>query len=101
LDEDLRVVLTLPVRQGRMYLARLSVDEVGLDPVTVAGEEGVGERAVAPADAVPVEVDEEERHCVEEAVAVDARARREAHEQAAVLERVGEILRREDRDAPL
>ena len=101
LDEDLGVVLALAVGQRRMDLARLRVDEVGLDPVAVAAEQRVGERAVAPVDAVAVEVDEEERHRVEEPVAVDARAGRQAHEQPAVLERVGEVLRREDRRRPL
>ena len=101
LDEDLGVVLALAVGQRRMDLARLGVDEIRLDPVAVAAEQRVGQRAVAPVDAVAVEVDEEERHRVEEPVAVDARAGRQAHQQPAVLQRVGEILRRQDRHRPL
>ena len=84
-----------------MDLARLGVDEIGLDPVAVAPEQRVRQRAVAPVDAVAVEVDEQERHRVEEPVAVDAGAGRQAHQQPPVLERVGEILRRQDRHGPL
>ena len=97
LDEDLEVVVPLAVGQGRVDLARLGVDEVRLDPVAVAPEQRVRERAVAPVDAAPMEVDEEQRHRVEEAVAMDARAGREPHQQPPVLERVGEVLRGEDR----
>jgi hypothetical protein len=44
-----------------------------------------------------VEVDEEERHRVEKAIAIAVRARRESHEEAPVLERVSEVLGRKDR----
>ncbi len=86
LDEDLGVVFALAVGQPVVDLARLGVDEVGLDPVAVAAEQRVGERAVAPEDAVAVEIDEEERHRVEKAVAVAAGSWRQAHEQPPVLE---------------
>ena len=75
LDEDLEVVGALPVGQARVDLARLGVDEIGLDPVAVTPEQRVRERAVAPVDAAPMEVDEERRHRVEQPVAVDGPAR--------------------------
>jgi hypothetical protein len=78
LDQDLEVVGTLAIGQRRMDLARLGVDEEGLDPITVAPEEGVRERAVAPEDAAPMEVDEQPGHRVEQAIAVRPRAEREA-----------------------
>ena len=96
LHEDLEVVGPLPVRQARMDLARLGVDEVRLHPIAVATEERVRERAVAPVDPAAVEVDEEPGHRVEQAVAVRARLERNPHEEAAVLERVGEVLGDED-----
>ena len=80
-----------------MDLARLGVDEVGLDLVAVAAEESVGERAVAPVDAGSMQVDEERRHRVEQPLAVRPGSEREPHQQAAVLDRVGEVLGREDR----
>ena len=96
LDEDVEVERALPVRQARVDLARLGVDEVGLDLVAVAPEQGVRERAVAPVDAGPMEVDQQRRHRVEEAVAIRPRTEREAHQQAAVLDRVGEVFGRQD-----
>ena len=74
LDEDVEVVGALPVRQRGMDLARLGVDEIGLDLVAVAAEQRVRERAVAPEHARPVEVDEQRRHRVEQPVAIRARA---------------------------
>jgi hypothetical protein len=59
-----------------MDLARLGVDEVGLDAVAIPPEERVRQRAVAPVHAVAVEVDQQERHRVEQAVAVAAGSRR-------------------------
>ena len=59
LDEDVEVEQALAVGQARMDLARLGIDEVGLDLVAVAPEERVRERAVAPVDAGPVEIDEQ------------------------------------------
>ena len=97
LDEDLEVVRPLAVRQRREDLARLGVDEVGLDPVAVPPEQGVRERAVAPEHAAPVEVDEQEGHRVEEPPAVRAGPGRQAHHQPPVLERVRQELRHEDR----
>ena len=85
-----------PSDRRRMDLARLGVDEIRLDLVAVAPEQRVRERAVAPVDAGPVEVDQERRHRVEQPVAVRPRAEREAHEQAAVLDREGEVLGGED-----
>ena len=93
LDEDLEVVRALAVGQRGMDLARLGVDEVGLDLVAVAPEERVGERAVAPVDAAPMEVDEQRRHRVEQPVAVGLRPGRQTHQQPPVLERVGEVAR--------
>ena len=58
-----------------MDLARLGVDEVRLDLVAVATEQRVGKRAVAPVDARAVEVDQERRHRIEQAVAVRPRDR--------------------------
>ena len=80
-----------------MDLAGLGVDEEGLDLVAVAPEQGVGERAVAPEDAGPVEVDEQPGHRVEQPVAVRPGTEREAHQQAAVLDRELEVLGHEDR----
>ena len=75
LDEDVEVVGALAVGQRRVDLARLGIDEEGLDLVAVAPEQRVRERAVAPEHAGPVEVDEQPRHRVEQPVAVRARAR--------------------------
>ena len=59
LHHDVEVGLPLAVAQRRMHLGRLGVDHPGLDDLPVAGEQRVGERAVAPVDAVAVQVDEE------------------------------------------
>ena len=96
LDEDVEVVFALAVRQRRVDLARLGVDEEGLDLVAVTTEERVGERAIAPEHAGSVEVHEQPRHRVEQPVAVRPRAEREAHEQAAVLDRELQVLGHED-----
>src|SRR6476646_3670167 len=48
LDQDVEVVGALAVRQGRVDLARLGVDEIRLDLVAVETEQRIGERAVAP-----------------------------------------------------
>ena len=84
-----------------MDLARLGVDEIGLDRVAVAPEQRVRERAVAPVDAAAVEVDEEQRHRVQQPVAVGGRDLPEAHQQAPVLHRVAQVLGHEDRVAAL
>ena len=96
LDQDLEVVGALAVGQRRVDLAGLGVDEVGLDLVAVAAEEGVGQRAVAPVDAAAMEVDQERRHRVEEPVAVGLGGGRQAHQQAPVLQRVGQVGRDQD-----
>ena len=101
LPEDLEVVFPLAVRQGRVDLAGLGIDEVGLDAVAVPAEERVGERAVAPVDAAAVEVDEEPGHGVEEPIAITARAEREPLEEPAVLEGVDEEVGDEDPGVPL
>ena len=59
LDQDVDVELALPVGQLRMHLAGLGVDEPRLQHLPVAGEQGVGQRAVAPEDAVAVQLDEQ------------------------------------------
>ena len=59
LDHDVDVELALPVGQLRMHLAGLGVDQPRLQHLAVAGEQGVGQRAVAPEDAVAVQVHEQ------------------------------------------
>ena len=97
LDEDLGVVGPLPIGQGLVDLARLGVDQIRLDPVAVTPEEGVRERAIAPVDAAAMEIDEEERHRVEEPLTMAGWAGRQPHEEPPVLERVGEVRGHEDR----
>ena len=101
LDEDVEVEPALAVGERRVDLARLGVDEVGLDPVAVPPEQRVRERAVAPVDAAAMEVDEQQRHRVEQPVAVRRRHLAEAHQQAPVLQRVAQVLGHEDRVAAL
>ena len=99
LDEDLEVVGALAVGQPLVDLARLGVHEVRLHAVAVPPEQRVGERAVAPVDAAPMEVDQQPRHRVEQAVAVGAGG--QPHHQPAVLERMGQVFRDEDARVPL
>ena len=73
LDEDVEVVFALAVRQRRVDLARLRVDEERLDLVAVATEQRVRQRAVAPEHAGPMEVDEQPRHRVEQPIAIRPR----------------------------
>ena len=101
LDEDVEVVFPLPVRQRRVDLARLGVDEEGLDLVAVTTEERVGERAIAPEHAGSMEVHQEPRHRVEQPVAVRPRAEREPHEQAAVLDGELQVFGHDDGRLPL
>ena len=96
LDQDVEVERALPVRQRGMDLARLGVDEIGLDLVTVPPEQGVRERAVAPEHAGPVEVDQQRRHGVEQPIAIRPRPQRKAHQQAPVLDRIGQVFGRQD-----
>ena len=56
---DLEVVLPLALRERRLPLARLGVDEVGGERAGVAAHEHVRERAVAPVEARQVQPDEE------------------------------------------
>ena len=77
-----------------MDLARLGVDEIGLDLVAVPAEQGVRQRAVAPEHARAMEVDQQRRHRIEQSVAIRAGPEREAHQQAAVLDRVGQVFGR-------
>ncbi len=100
LDEDVQVVATLSVGQRRMDLAGLGVDQVGLDLVAVPAEQGVGQRAVPPVEAGAMEIDQERCHRVEEAIAVRTGAERKAHQQAPVLDRVGEVFGDEDGAVP-
>ena len=50
---------SLTVREARVQLAGLGVDEVGRERAGVAAEERVRERAVAPEEAAEVEADEQ------------------------------------------
>ena len=84
-----------------MDLAGLGVDEERLDLVAVATEQRVRQRAVAPEHACPMEVDQQPCHRIEEPVPVRAGTEREAHQQAAVLDREREVLGHEDRRVTL
>jgi hypothetical protein len=65
---DLEVVLALAVRQPRLQLARLRVDEIRGQLPCIAAEEGIRERAVAPEEAGQVQPDEQLSEGVEEAL---------------------------------
>jgi hypothetical protein len=82
-------------------LAGLGVHQVCLDPVTIATEQGVGQRAVAPEDPGTMEIDQERRHRIQQSVPIRTRSQREAHEQAAILDGIDEVLRRQDRRVPI
>jgi hypothetical protein len=96
LDEDLEVERALPVRQLRVNLARLGIDQERLNPVAIAPEQRVRQRAVAPEDPSPVEIHEEPRHRIEKARAVWPGPDREAHHQSPVLERVLQVFGDQD-----
>ena len=96
LDEDVEIERALPVRQGGVDLARLGVHQIGLDLVAVPSEQGVRQRAVAPEHARAMEVDEQRRHRVQQPVAIRAGPQREAHQEAPVLDRVGQVFGRQD-----
>jgi hypothetical protein len=51
-------------------LTRLRVDQVRLELLTVAQQQRVGERAVTPVHATPVELDQQVGHRVEEQLPV-------------------------------
>ena len=92
---DHEVVGPLPVREARVQLARLGVDEVGRERARIAAEERVRERAVAPEEAAEVEADEQLRARVEQPPAQvgDAAAGEERSER----QRVVEVTRDQDR----
>ena len=98
LDEDLQVLRALPVGERRVHLAGLGVDEPGGVELAVAGEQRVGERAVAPVDAVAVQLDEQADHGVEEARAVRGPVRGQPRDEAPVLPRPHEVAGQQDRD---
>jgi hypothetical protein len=58
-----------------MDLGRLGVHEMRLEDLARAHEQGVGERPVTPEDAAAVQLDEQPRERVQEAIALE-RARR-------------------------
>ena len=89
LDEDRRGRTPAGHRtaRGGSRSSRRPRDRPGF--VAVAPEQRVGQRAVAPVHAGPVEVDEQRGHRVEQPVAIWPRPEREAAEQAAVLDRIG------------
>jgi hypothetical protein len=66
LDQDVEVVLTLPVAELLLVLGRLRVYEVGLQAVAIALQQCVCEGAVTPPDTVPVEINKENRKRIEE-----------------------------------
>jgi hypothetical protein len=101
LHEDVEVEPALSIRQRRVDLAGLRVHEVGLDPVSIASEQRVGQRAVAPVDAAAMEVDEEQRHGVQQSLAIAGAHGPEPHQQAPVLHRVAQVLRHQDGIAPV
>ena len=95
LGHDVEVEVPLAAAQGLVPLGRLGVDQPRSDELAVAHEEGVGQRAVAPVEAVAVEVDEEGGDGVEQPRPVGPHGDRHPHEQAAVLPRGREVVRHE------
>jgi hypothetical protein len=85
LDEDVEVVPALPWAELGVHLRGLRVHQPGLQQLPVAGEQGVGQRAVAPEDPVPVQVDQEADHGVEQPGTVAGTVGGQPHEQAAEL----------------
>jgi hypothetical protein len=79
--EDREVVRPLAVGERVVHLGGLGVDEVGLQHLAVALEQDVGQGAVAPEDATAVQVDDEQRDGVEQALPVPVLAERDVHEQ--------------------
>ena len=93
LHQDVEVVLALPITQLLVILGRLSVHEVGLQSIPVALQERVRERAVAPPDTVPVQVNEENRERIEESPRkLPRRCRTRGAEEAAVLDAAAQIV---------
>ena len=83
-----QVVGALTVREGRVELAGLGVDEVGGERARVAAEEDVRERGIAPEEAGEVDSDEQLGAGVEERVAQlgDVAVREERSEGQRVVE---------------
>ena len=69
-DENVQVELALTVAELRMHLAGLGVDQPGLQHLTVAGEQCVGQRAVAPEHPMAVQLHQQTGHRVEQPGAV-------------------------------
>ena len=90
LDHQLEVVGPLAVRQLVVDLGRLGVHQVGLEGLAVTDQQRVGQRAVAPVDAAPVQLDEEAGHGVEQAIALGHGPLAQPDEEAAVLEGPGQ-----------
>jgi len=80
LFKDIEVVVALAMRQPGVDLARLGIHEEGLDPVAVAAEQGVGQRAVAPEHARSMEVHEQPRHGIQQPVTIRSGTERETHQ---------------------
>ncbi len=97
LDGDVDVVGALPVGQPGMDLAGFGVDEECLQHLAVPGEQRVGQRAVTPEHAVPMQFHQKRGHRVEQPSAVFGRVRRQPHEQPPVLPRADEVARQQDR----
>ena len=95
LRHDVEVEVALAGAQGLVPLGRLGVDQPGPDELAVAHEEGVGERAVPPVEAVAMEVDEEGGDGVEQPRPVGPHGDGHPHQQAAVLPRGREVVRDE------
>ena len=70
LDRDVHVHPPLPFGERHMDLARLGVHEMCLQGLPVAQQERVGEGAVAPVDAPAMQLHQQARHGVEEALAI-------------------------------
>ena len=89
------VEVPLAGAQRLVPLGRLGVDQPGPDQLAVAHEEGVGQRAVTPVEAVAVEVDQQRGDGVEQPRPVGPHGDRHPHEQSAVLPGALEVVRDE------
>jgi hypothetical protein len=94
-DQDAEVEVPLAVGETRMDLAGLGVDQDRLEGLAVALEEGVGQRAVAPEHAGAVQVHQQDRHRVQQPLAVLGQARQPL-EQPPVLPGMGQELGDQD-----
>ena len=91
---DHQVVAALAVREARVHLAGLGVDEVGGERARIAAKERVRERAVAPEETAEVQADEQLRAGIEQAAAQVGHAA--AREERPERERVVEMPRDQD-----